>query len=508
MGSPSVKYESAPPHASALIESLRGVGYSLPTALADVIDNSIAAGAKNVRVAFDWDGPSSRITIVDDGRGMKEAELFAAMRLGTRSPRDARKTSDLGRFGLGLKTASFSQCRRLTVASRAVKGGKVVIRRWDLDYILNVANDWHLLDSPAEGSEKYIEQALKGSSTGTVVLWELLDRVVSPDVSAKAGLSLWNEQLERAESHLAMVFHDFLEESQLRIHLRGSASERLVKAWDPFMRGNGPIICPPQTIPTTEGNIVVKGFILPHKDRLDQKDWVRGEGPDGWISQQGFYVYRNNRLLLAGSWLGLGSGGRAWTREMAYQLARIRIDIPNTMDDAWRIDIRKSTARPPASVRARLLPIANDVRKRAREVFAFRAGGRASHATAEQPAAPVWQSRTRGDAVRYLVDRTHPLVQAVLGASGEGAALVDAMLRAIEDTVPVQRIWLDAMDRGAVATQVTEATSESLEALHTYYRYLRLKSGMEPKPAKALLASMEPFSRMLQHVGALPDSLS
>lgn len=503
-----MSHESAPPHASALIESLRGVGYSLPTALADVIDNSIAAGAKNVRLAFDWDGPSSRITIVDDGRGMKESELSAAMRLGTRSPRDARKSSDLGRFGLGLKTASFSQCRRLTVASRAVKGGKVAVRRWDLDHILHVAHDWHLLDSPAEGSEKYIEQALKGSSTGTVVLWELLDRVVSPELSAKAGLSWWNEQLERAENHLAMVFHEFLEKGELRIHLRGSASERLVKAWDPFMREHVPTVCPSETIRTPEGEINVRGFILPHKDRLDQKDWTRGEGPDGWISQQGFYVYRNNRLLLAGSWLGLGSGGRAWTREMAYQLARIRIDIPNTMDDAWRIDIRKSTARPPAGVRARLLPIATDVRKRAREVFAFRAGGRAAHTAAEQPAAPVWQSHARGDAVRYLVDRSHPLVQAVLGANGEGAALVEAMLRAIEETVPVQRIWLDAMDRGAVATQVIEVTPESLEVLRTFYRHLRVKNGMEPVPAKALLARTEPFSRMIKHISDLPDSLS
>lgn len=502
-----MNHELAPPHASALIESLRGVGYALPTALADVIDNSVAAGAKNVRLAFDWDGPSSRITIVDDGRGMRESEISAAMRLGTRSPRDTRKFSDLGRFGLGLKTASFSQCRRLTVASKAVKGGKVAIRRWDLDHILHVAHDWHLLDTPAEGSEKYIEQALKGASTGTVVLWELLDRVVSPELPAKAALSWWNEQLERAETHLAMVFHVFLEESRLRIHLRGSASERLVKAWDPFMRDHAPTICPSETIRTPDGDIDVQGFILPHKDRLDQNTWLRGAGPDGWISQQGFYVYRNKRLLLAGSWLGLGSGGRVWTREMAYQLARIRIDIPNTMDDAWRIDIRKSTARPPANVRKQLLPIATDVRKRAREVFAFRAGGRAAHTAAQQPATPVWQSRTRGDATRYLVDRAHPLVQAVLGANSEGTALVDAMLRAIEETVPVQRIWLDAMDRGAVAAQMIEVTPESLAILCTFYRHLRVKIGMEPGPARALLARTEPFSRMVQHISDLPDSL-
>ena len=124
----------APPKASAMMEALRGLGYSTATALADIVDNSISAGASEVRLHFDWDGYDSRISILDNGRGMSDSELEAAMTLGTINPLDKRAHTDLGRFGLGLKTASFSQCRSLTVASKR-EGGPLVCLRWDLDAI-------------------------------------------------------------------------------------------------------------------------------------------------------------------------------------------------------------------------------------------------------------------------------------------------------------------------------------------------------------------------------------
>ena len=143
----SSDYDIAEPHASAMVESLRAFGYNLPTAIADLIDNSISAGAKNVWLYFYWDGSNSHISIRDDGHGMTEEKLINAMRPGSQNPLEQREPDDLGRFGLGLKTASFSQCRRLTVASRS-EGCEVTLRRWDLDYI-NKANEWRLLRSPS-----------------------------------------------------------------------------------------------------------------------------------------------------------------------------------------------------------------------------------------------------------------------------------------------------------------------------------------------------------------------
>ena len=118
----TAKTRKAPPRAMAMLESLRGLGYSTAAALADIVDNSISARASEVSIDFHWDGSNSRVLILDDGRGMSDPELEGAMRLGDKNPLATRETHDLGRFGMGLKTASLSQCRRLTVAS--AKGGE------------------------------------------------------------------------------------------------------------------------------------------------------------------------------------------------------------------------------------------------------------------------------------------------------------------------------------------------------------------------------------------------
>ena len=221
------QYRHAPPKASAMIEALRGLGYSTATALADIIDNSITAGAKNVDLTFFWNGKNSHITIQDDGNGMDEAELDRAMRLGEQSPLDARDSNDLGRFGLGLKTASFSQCRRLTVASR--KTDAVGCLRWDLDILTASADDgWHLIEGPADGSHWLLDPLL-AVPRGTLVLWENLDRIVTPGFSEQNFLDL----IDVVERHLAMVFHRYL--SGQRHRLRIAINGRAVVAWDPFL---------------------------------------------------------------------------------------------------------------------------------------------------------------------------------------------------------------------------------------------------------------------------------
>ena len=159
-----------------MIESLRGVGSSTATALADLIDNSISAGCCNVWLEFKFEGPRSTITILDDGVGITSGELRRAMTLGGIGPLAHRAANDLGRFGLGLKTASFSQCRCLTVSSR--RDGVVSTKRWDLDYIARPEiGDWRLLSAPRSGSERLIA-TLDSVQQGTVVTWEDLNRIV------------------------------------------------------------------------------------------------------------------------------------------------------------------------------------------------------------------------------------------------------------------------------------------------------------------------------------------
>jgi hypothetical protein len=196
-------FEKVDPNPSAMIESLRAFGYSLPTAIADLMDNSISAGAKNIWLTFFWNGSESHIAILDDGRGMSEETLREAMRPGSQSPLEDRSPEDLGRFGLGLKTASFSQCRRLTVTSKA-KGHDEATRRWDLDYV-KTTGEWRLLKSAAEGSEPLLS-SIDPLKEGTLVLWENMDRVVSDtEVDSDADQSHFLRIIDEVQEHIAMV---------------------------------------------------------------------------------------------------------------------------------------------------------------------------------------------------------------------------------------------------------------------------------------------------------------
>lgn len=489
---------NAPPHAMAMLESLRGLGYSTGAALADIIDNSISAGASEVRLDFVWDGPSSRVTVLDDGCGMDDAELESAMRLGDKNPLDARSAHDLGRFGMGLKTASFSQCRRLTVAT--AKNGYASCLRWDLDELASdPGGGWLLFEGPAKGSEHFID-SLKSQKTGTLVLWEAMDRIVTAGYTADDYLALTVE----VEAHLAMVFHRLLQGPQPRLTLL--LNGRAIVPWDPFMSGHA---AKPWTSPVTRhtteyGVVAVQCHVLPHRDKLTSAEFEANGGPAGWTAQQGFYVYRNERLLVAGGWLGLGNT-RAWNREEAHRLARIRLDIPNTADADWKIDVRKSTARPPVSLRPWLTLLAENTRERARRVFAYR--GTPTPVLGNTPIEQAWRVERVKDGMRYRIEESHPSVAAVLGAAGELAPLVKAMLRVIEETVPVQRIWLDTAEhketpRTGFAGEPPDAVVAVLETL---FKDMIGRKGMTVEAAKRVLLSTEPFQNYQGLVAGLVD---
>ncbi len=263
---------NCPPSPSCILESLRGLGYTLPTALADLIDNSISASATEIDVHVEWRGVDSWISISDNGVGMSDAQLEAAMRLGSRSPREARAVHDLGRFGLGLKTASLSQGRRLTVASKTSDGLETCLR-WDLD-ILNseTAGSWTVYEGPADGSDARVAQPL-GKSCGTVVLIENLDRIVTADFSREDMVQLVDE----VDAHLAMVFHRLLSSAEggLKIRING----RSVRGWDPFLVGHTGKAMESTEYTLFDGSpIQVQLHVLPHRDLLSADDFNRAAG--------------------------------------------------------------------------------------------------------------------------------------------------------------------------------------------------------------------------------------
>jgi hypothetical protein len=483
-----IKTRIAPPSASSMIESLRGLGYSLAAALADIIDNSLAANASRVDLLFAWEEGRHVIAIRDNGHGMTDEELFKAMRLGFLSPLGERAKHDLGRFGLGLKTASFSQCRCLTVASRR-QDADIAALCWDLDYLAASAdNQWHMLEQPGMEAAKLFSM-IENISQGTLVVWEKLDRIVTPGFSQQDYL----DAVDVAERHLALTFHRFLQGPTPRLVL--TINNIPIKAHDPFLQKHPATWnSPPSSFETEYGRISMQGHVLPHKDKLSSQEYEDAAGPKGWTEHQGFYVYRNERLIVAGSWLNLGAR-RAWTKEEAHRLARIRLDITNTADAAWKLDIRKSAAIPPVKIRRRLTQLAETVRKRARQVFAHR-GEYGKTQTGQDPVLPIWLVENDGKGVRYRISRDHPAVLSMLADGNASEESVQMLLSLIERTVPVQRIWLDAAE-GKDAPQnvgVSTPPNEMRDILKVVYSNLLKRTGISAKEAKIRLKNTEPFN--------------
>ena len=258
---------------------------------------------------------------------------------------------------------------------------------------------------------------------------------------------------------------------------------------------------------TCGGRVEVQCHVLPHKDKLTEREMERAAGPAGWTSQQGFYVYRNERLLVAGGWLGLGQR-RAWTREEAHRLARIRLDITNTADAEWKIDIRKATARPPASLRSWLMALAEETRDRARKVYASR--GAPITRNGSQPIEQAWCADHTKTGVRYRIVHQHPAIAAVLETAGENLSLVKAMLRIIQETVPIQKIWLDTAE-GKEASMVgfaSEPPEAVLEVLDTLFRDMTGRLGMNDEAARRKLLAIDPFQNYPDFVNAMSSDVA
>ncbi len=390
--SPQIREVDATPYAASLIEGHRDFGYSLETALADVIDNSISAGATTVQLMASTASDDPSIIIADDGVGMSEQELIEAMRLGSKNPTDKRAADDLGRFGLGLKSASFSQCRSLTVITR--KDSKVSCARWDLDRV-SQRNDWslELLDDHAEISGLKLL-----SSNGTVVVWEKLDRLIGgfgDDRLKRVGHL--NEEIGKAERHLRLVFHRYLErkKSRLRLTLNG----RELKPIDP-MAGSHPSTqkSPEEVLALSKGRVRIRCYTLPHHKRMTRGEWDEVGGPEGHLKTQGLYIYRENRLIISGGWLGLAR------QSELNKLCRVAVDIPNTMDSDWKIDVKKASAQLPPLVRERLKKVVEHFVGTSKRTYRRR-----GQKLVDETRQPIWSRVQRDGQILFRPNPDHPV---------------------------------------------------------------------------------------------------
>ena len=355
------------PGARRLVSSLRDLGYDFVQAVADVVDNSIAAGASKVAITLTFSGPDSWVRIVDNGKGMSGPELTEAMRYGTERTYDGL---DLGKFGLGLKTASLSQCRKLSVASRCnTSERRIEVRCWDLDHVLST-NKWEMINvTAAKRDERLAESLLQG--IGTVVLWEGLERVlkyrVSWGVKANQGFLVLAERLDE---HLAMVFHRFLSgqakrKKKLSIWINGSP----VAPWDPFARDEARTEALQEQefeVSATDRNGIVsfQPFILPSRQMFSSEaEFQRYAGPAKWNYQQGFYVYRADRMIQSGGW------SRMRAPDEHTKLARIAINFYSDLDTAFAINVAKMSVTLPSDLKDQMASQVESVVKRAKAVY-------------------------------------------------------------------------------------------------------------------------------------------
>lgn len=476
----SDEFDIVQPNPGALIESLRAFGYTPESAVADLVDNSITAKAKLVEIEFVWDGARSRIVITDDGRGMAKDDLVNAMRAGSASPSQSRDAADLGRFGLGLKTASFSQCRLLTVMSKTKKS-PATCRRWDLDEVVR-SGEWRLLHGPSPWAEGLVSD-LVAMPSGTKVVWEVMDRLAGEtDADDSWAQKHFYDIADRVANHLSMTFHRFLNGRKLAIRVNGHP----VSQWDPFLEGNpARQVIGLERLTYSGGEVEVRPFVLPHRSKLDGSDFELAGGSRGWNDLQGFYVYRNQRLLVAGDWLGL-----KFTKEEHYKLARIRIDIPNNTDEEWQIDVRKSVAVPPPEIRDQLKRIAKVTRERAVEVYRHR--GKVITQQSQKGVTPVWQEKVRHGHISYVINQDHEVVANAI--DDPTAANVRLLVRLIEETVPVPLIAINSSERTEEHSGPLEhATPKAVAALAgSVYKSLRSK-GLSHKAARDRILTMDPF---------------
>jgi hypothetical protein len=362
------------PSARRLMESLRDIGYELPAAVADLVDNSVDADATQVDITATFEGEDSWIRIADNGTGMETARLNEAMRYGTERDYDE---AELGKFGLGLKTASLSQCRCLTVATRTNPSRREIeIRRWDLDHVIE-EDVWELLRlSTFEVRSELIEPLQDGP--GTVVMWEALDRILNYKLpSGRAAESGLGAICRDIEEHLAMVFHRFLSQQARRaLPLTITVQGNPINAWDPFARGEKATqTLDRQTISLRhEGRthtIRVQPYILPNQVQFSTtRAWEAASGPKKWNRQQGFYIYRGGRMIQSGGW------NRLRTPDEHTKLARIAVDIPRSSDHAFGINVSKMRVIIPNEVRTELRAIASAVARRAQQAYRQTANGR------------------------------------------------------------------------------------------------------------------------------------
>lgn len=475
-----------------LLESLRSVGYSMEAALADILDNSIDARADHITIDMDI-VEGAYVAILDNGEGMSPAKAEEALRLGGTA--GGSRPDRLGRFGLGLKTASLSQARVLTVISR--RDGKTTALQWDLDYVARVKS-WKLLQlDEVEIQALPLSHQLINRAHGTLVIWSNLDLLLGDTNDPGAFLS---EATHRLIGHLGLTFHRYLNRptGKLVIELNGAN----IFGIDPFLSSNPKTqFTPQETLLVGEHAVRFQAFTLPHFSGLSPLERRRPDLGEGMRAEQGFYIYRNERLISKGHWFGL-----ARVSELN-KLTRIKVDVPRELDNLWQLDIKKSRTEPPASFKVHLKKMMDPILIKGRRVNSFRGrtdkSGEVSH---------VWDKVSDREGFRYEINLENPVVRATLAKlETNQAESVLALLHLVATHYPYLDLYNEIAGNVSPASPKIgdEFVLEKLKALRSAEIL-----GPDVKSVFEILKTSEPFlevenlQRLIERVWETADGIN
>jgi len=414
------------PNPKSHIKTLSRIGYNLNSAVSDIIDNSITAESKNIHIEIDIINNGTVLKILDDGFGMCPETLIDSMRIGCKDPEDYRNELDLGRFGSGLKMASFSQARKLTVISK-VEGGKAYSATWDLS-LVERENSWLLLNNSYEETASLCKALnIKIPHHGTAVVWQDISKYQNLPVTELEGLV--SQDLSSLKNYVQLHFHKFMEgQNSSNFYFN---SQKL-GVFDPFLRDrNGYQEGPSQQFRVKKGGkIEIKVHILPHESKLSAEDLDKLGGSDQIMANQGLYVYRSKRLIIAGGWFGL-------TRlSQLGKLARVEVNVPKTLDDEWSTDVKKSNLEIPHKVKKKLKQLIKEPIKRSKKTYTYR--GRLEEAN------PFWSvnENERSGSVTYEVCKENQILKELVSELKPAqAALLVRYLKSLSQEIPLHHIY-------------------------------------------------------------------
>ena len=431
-----------------LMESTRHMGYSFNTAVADILDNSIAAKCKTINIS--WPLGSKSLSILDDGEGMDEEKLYEAMFYGT-DPDSPRSSNDLGRFGLGMKVASLSQCRCLTVISK--KDGKTNCYRWDLDYVKETMKWTVQVLEESEYQDCLQYDLLEKQIKGTLVVWDKIDNLegkteVTQELKAKKHTELGE--------HLSLVFHRYLHPTDSSTKIVIKINNLPLKAADPFMRDSrykrSKVVG--EEKPIINGHkFRVKSYVLPRFNELDPS-YITAKHltPRSYYDAQGLYIYRNRRLISYARWYALASKGEL------QKTARILVDIPTINDAEWGIDVKKSQAVIPPMFVAEIKKLVNRTIEESEKPARHQARKEASGEYVS-----MWARTKEDNITTYRINTGNPVILSFeKSLDQDQKKIFRAIIQSIANDMPVSRVYLDRCDGETIGKDVVESDALSL----------------------------------------------